>query len=287
MMDWAVVMRAFLAGSALLLSGCATTGQWSSAPLAPGSRYVAMGSSYAAGAQIGPLVADSPRRCGRTQNNYAHLLAARIGLDLTDVSCGGATTAHILGPWAELPPQIDAVTANTKLVTVTIGGNDLNYVRNLMIATCGRTPGMIPSAGRACPPIVWPTAINYQALEWQLRKIAQEVRQRAPQATLIFVDYVDVVPDGAGCAEVPLDEAQMAAARATIREMARVTKRAANAEGALLLPMGKLSQGHEACSSNSWSAGYPGKPAAWHPTAAGHEAIAEALLAKLAAVSRN
>lgn len=51
-----------------------------------------------------------------------------MGLNLVDVSCGGATTAHILGAWSELAPQIDAVTSDTKLVTVTIGGNDLNYV---------------------------------------------------------------------------------------------------------------------------------------------------------------
>jgi lysophospholipase L1-like esterase len=240
-----------------------------------------MGSSYAAGAGIGPIVSDSPKRCGRTQNNYAHLLAARMGLDLVDVSCGGATTAHILGPWSELPPQKDAVTPDTRLVTVTIGGNDLNYVRNLMTGTCGRTPGMMPPAGRACPPVVWPVASDYQALEQHLRQIAQEVRRRAPQARLVFVDYVRIVPDAGGCADVPLDEAQMAAARETFRRMAEVTKKAASAEGALLLPAGQLSKGHEACSSNPWGSGDPGKPTKWHPTAAGHEAIAKALAARL------
>ena len=274
-------MRAILAGAVLFLSGCTTTGHEPSSLLAPGARYVSMGSSYAAGAGIGPLVPDSPKRCGRTQNNYAHLLAARMGLDLDDVSCGGATTAHILGPWSELPPQIDAVTPDTRLVTVTIGGNDLNYVRNLMTGTCGRTPGMMPPAGRACPPVKWPIASDYQALEQHLRQIAQEVRRRAPQTRLVFVDYVRIVPDAGGCADVPLDAAQMAAARETIRRMADVTKKAAGAEGALLLPVGQLSKGHEACSSDPWGAGHPGKPADWHPTAAGHEAIAKALAARL------
>ena len=275
-------MKAILACAALLLSGCATSEQHGPSPLvAPGARYVAMGSSYAAGARIGPLVPGSPERCGRTQNNYAHLLAARMELDLVDVSCGGATTAHILGRWSELLPQIDAVTADTRLVTITIGGNDLNYVRNLMIATCGNTPAMMPPAGRACPPVTWPTAIDYQTLEQHLREIAQAVRQRAPQAKLVFVEYVRVLPEGAGCAAVPLDKVQMAAGRETFRQLAEVTERAASAEGALLLPVGELSKGHEACASDPWGAGHPGKPSDWHPTAAGHMAIAEALTARL------
>jgi lysophospholipase L1-like esterase len=274
-------MRAILACAVLFLSGCTNNGHVTSSLLAPGARYVAMGSSYAAGAGIGPLVSGSIQRCGRTQNNYAHLLAARMGLDLDDVSCGGATTAHILGPWSELPPQIDAVTPDTRLVTVTIGGNDLNYVRNLMTSTCGRRPDMMLPAGRACPTVVWPAASDYQALEQHLRQIAQEVRRRAPQARLVFVDYVRIVPNAGGCADVPLDEAQMVAARETFRRMAEVTKEAAGAEGAMLLPIGQLSKGHEACSNNPWGAGHPGKPAKWHPTAAGHEAIAEALAARL------
>jgi lysophospholipase L1-like esterase len=240
-----------------------------------------MGSSYAAGARIGPLVSDSPKRCGRTQNNYAHLLAAKMALDLVDVSCGGATTAHILGSWLELPAQIDAITPDTRLVTITIGGNDLNYVRNLMIATCGRVPDMMPSGGQACPPVEWPAESDYKALGRHLRQIAQEVRRRAPQARLIFVDYVRIVPDAGSCAEVPLDQVQITVARETLRRMAEVTKKVANVEGAILLPAGVLSKGHDACSNAPWGAGHPGKPADWHPTAAGHEAIAEALSARL------
>lgn len=265
----------------MFLSGCATIEHKSSLALAPGARYVAMGSSYAAGAQIGTLAPDSPRRCGRTQNNYPHLVAAEMGLVLVDVSCGGATTAHILGPWSELPPQIDAVTPDTKLVTVTIGGNDLNYVGNLVTAACGRTPGITPRSGRPCPPVDWPNESAYRGLEERLRQIAREVRQRAPQARLVFVGYVRIVPDAGSCADVPLAAAQSAAARKALRRMTEVMRRAASAEGAMLLSMEDLSRGHDACSTTPWSAGHPGKPADWHPTAAGHEAIAKALVARL------
>ena len=271
-------MKAIVAAAFFGLSACATIGQQ---PLAQQSRYVSMGSSYAAGAQIGPLVPGSPARCGRTQNNYAHLLATRLKLDIVDVSCGGATTAHILGPWLQLPPQIDAVTSDTKLVTLTIGGNDLRYVTNLMAASCSRTSSGGSSVRRPCPPVRWPASTDYEALEQHLRDIAREVHRRAPQARLVFVEYLSIVPAKRGCAEVPLDQTEIDAARDTLRHMAEVTKKVAKTEGASLLPMGELSKSHEACSADPWGAGHPGKPADWHPTTAGHVAIAKELAARL------
>jgi lysophospholipase L1-like esterase len=240
-----------------------------------------MGSSYAAGAWIGALAPDSPQRCGRTQNNYAHLLAARMSLELTDVSCGGATTSQILGSWSDLAPQIDALTADTRLVTVTVGGNDLDYVKNLMAATCYKLPSTASARHGKCPPLTWPTPIEYLTLEQHLREIAQAVRRRSPQAVLVFVEYVRILPNGPGCASVPLGKAESTAARKTFRQLSEVTERAANAEGAFTLKTGQLSKGHDACAKIPWGAGHPGKPADWHPTAAGHEAIAEALFARL------
>lgn len=274
-------MKRMLAGGLLALAGCATATTQPALTIGPGARYVSLGSSYAAGAGIGPLVVGTPQRCGRTENNYAHLLAVRMQLNLIDASCGGATTAHVLGPWNELPPQLDAVTADTRLVTITIGGNDLNYVRNLMIGTCGRVPGMVPPAGRTCPSPAWPSEAEYNALGQQLREIAREVRRRAPQAQLVFVDYVRILPDVGACETLPLDGALMAAAREAFSRMAEITARSAAAEGAMLLPAGELSRGHDACSMEPWSTGYPGKPAAWHPTAAGHAGIAAALAERL------
>ena len=79
----------------------------SAAPPPAGAKYVNMGSSFAAGPSIMP--AEIPTtRCGRSAQNYAHQLASRHNLSLVDVSCGGSTTAHLLGPWNELAPQLDA-----------------------------------------------------------------------------------------------------------------------------------------------------------------------------------
>ena len=58
----------------------------------PGSRYVAMGSSFAAGPGLPTRVPGSPRRAGRSTGNYAHIVARALSLDLYDVTFSGATT---------------------------------------------------------------------------------------------------------------------------------------------------------------------------------------------------
>src|ERR1700728_4596927 len=102
----------------------------------PGSRYVAMGSSFAAGPGLPTRVPGSPRRAGRSTGNYAHLLARALGLDLHDVTFSGVTTGDLLSPSATgQPAQLDAVTPDTALVTITAGGNDVGYVGRLTLAS--------------------------------------------------------------------------------------------------------------------------------------------------------
>src|ERR1700712_2315990 len=99
----------FAAIPAFALAACVTGTGRSGPAIAPGARYVAMGSSFAAGPGVDP-VEQPPPTCGRSTRNYAHHFAGRRSLMLVDVSCGGATTAHVLGPWQDIPPQIDSIT---------------------------------------------------------------------------------------------------------------------------------------------------------------------------------
>ena len=113
-----------------------TAGQDGMPPIPAGSRYVAMGSSFAAGPGISPRAAASPRRAGRSSGNYAHLVARPLGLDLHDVTYSGATTGDILRPSAAgQPAQLDAVTPDTRLVTITAGGNDVGFLPRLTLAS--------------------------------------------------------------------------------------------------------------------------------------------------------
>jgi hypothetical protein len=132
----------------------------------------------------------------RSTQNYAHLLAKARGLNLTDVTCSGATTQHILesGQFFQ-PPQVDALRPNTELVTITVGGNDVSYLGNLVAWSSQQDPDRIPFVGRLLARTATPEAEVDRALAIlpdRLARIATEVRQRSPRAILVFVDYTTV-----------------------------------------------------------------------------------------------
>ena len=118
----------------------------------PVDRYVALGSSFASGPGIDPLVDVG---CGRSARNYAHLVAERLGLDLVDVSSGGATIDDVLTASQALmsggtvPPQIGAVGPDTDLVTATVGGNDVGYLRTLLTCSYAADPAGAPPEAAA------------------------------------------------------------------------------------------------------------------------------------------
>lgn len=242
-------------------------------PPPPGSKYVAMGSSFGAGPGITPFEEGAPARCTRSKDNYANQLARRRGLKLTDETCSGATTAHILGPWNELEPQLAPVDADTRLVTVTIGGNDVRLTAGLGAAACH-------TAGAAdCPAVpAQPTDQEWADLEAHLGLIAAEVHRRAPNARLVFVDYTTVLPPEGTCPALSLTAADAAASREINRRVMEITAKVAKATGSGLVTASSITAAHNACSADPWANGYPpAKGAAFHPRLEAHTAIAEAL----------
>lgn len=264
-----------------MLAGCVNgQAQHPVSGLPAGSRYVAMGSSYAAGPSIGTSADTPPNRCARSSDNYAHQLAQRLGLALVDVSCSGAMTAHILGQWGELPAQLDAVTPDTRLVTVTIGGNDVGFVSSLNAAWC-RTRTTQTGIAAHCPAAAPPTEAQWLALDQSLQRITTGVRQRAPSARLIFLDYPVILPPHGTCAALGLSEADAETARATAARLAAVTARAVKASGATVFRASALSRNHDACSREPWMNGAhaaPGNGALFHPNLQAMTAIATALV---------
>ena len=96
---------------------------------------VALGSSFAAGPGIEP-VADLAAM--RSERNYPHLLAERLGAGLIDLTVSGATTANIIDTpqqvanGAVFAPQLEGIPLGADVVTVTAGGNDLGFVAALL-----------------------------------------------------------------------------------------------------------------------------------------------------------
>lgn len=248
---------------------------------AQGPRYVAMGSSFAAGPGITRSADDPPDRCGRSADNYARQLARRRGLDLVDVSCSGAVTASILGPWNGHTAQIEAVTAATTLVTVTIGGNDVGLIGGLVAGACRELAGRKADAEALakCPAAARADDAAYVRLAAAMKEIVAQVRVRAPKARLVFADYLTILPASGVCAATPLSPSDADVSRETARRVAEITARTARESGATLVTASALSVGHDACGATPWMTGFPTPPgiAPFHPNLAGMTAVAEAL----------
>jgi len=270
--------------AALFISGCAHHQQRG---FTAGDHYVNMGSSFAAGAGTGDAPSGSPPRCYQSTASYAHLIAARAHLSLTDVSCGGATSAHLLSAWNELPAQIDAVTADTRLVTITIGGNDIAYAGNLVAASCEQGETIRVTSFAVPCPSSFPIADEaYATLERNLRQASLQIAARAPQARVVFIQYVTLVPQ-AQCDQSRFTEEEAAALRVVGSRLAAITARAAQETGAEVLAMDEASRSHTPCDPDPWSVGLPREydgslGAPWHPNRRGMQMIAERLEASLA-----
>jgi hypothetical protein len=249
-----------------------------------GARYVAIGSSFAAGPMLPPAKPGAPPRCGQSMNNYPTLLAERFGMILVDRTCSGARTDHVLGPWNDIPPQIEGVDAATRLVTVTIGGNDLNYIGDLFSATCLTRAREAAAAGqpaKPCAAVHVPTEADYSRVEARLNEIAQRVRVAAPKARLVFVQYLTPLPAKL-CTDTPVSEEDAATVRRIGIRLAEITGRVVQQNKAIIVEMNQSSATHTPCDAEPWMIGspkgYDGRQGLqWHLNLSGMKATAEGI----------
>lgn len=281
----------FALAGALAASACSGPFAVKAASPAPTGDYVALGASYSAGPGLGEPRPGSPARCGQTMGGFPVLLAEELRLALFDVSCSGATSQNVLTGWKELPPQIDALTPSTTLVTVSVGGNDLSYIGNFFSAGCA-TDGTAQVAGRkfTCPALHKPTEAQFASVETNLREIAKQVRARSPKARLVFVPYLTLLP-ATSCAAAPIEPELRAISAETAHRLSRITRTVAEETGALVVPLDTESMSHTACDAAPWINGrnppMAGDGIAWHPNLAGMRATTNAIVAALASNRRQ
>ncbi len=242
--------------------------------------YVALGSSFAAGIGIGGRAPGSPVQCMRTLGGYPSLVAQRSGLSLVDMSCSGSTTAHILqGGQMLLGTQLAAVGPDAKLVTITSGGNDVDYIGDMMAAS-----GQMGRLGAwwAGPP--QPVeARPFDMVSQNFEKIVAHIRKVAPKAKVVIVSYPAVLPVSGNCRATGISDQQAQISRDVAKRLAAITKQAAAKASAAYVDMATASVGHDACSSQPWTNGaIVEQGTAFHPNAAGAAAVAE----RVAAVMR-
>ncbi|MFD9124753.1 SGNH/GDSL hydrolase family protein [Kitasatospora sp. NPDC059571] len=265
--------------------------------------YVALGDSYTSGPQVPPPTG-IPTGCLRSGANYPSLVAAQLGLSgagFRDVSCNGARTTNLTGQQRTSdgtnPPQLDALGAQTRLVTVGIGGNDAGFMD--VLSRCARESlrrSQFPGDAAAAPcraayaaPGGGPDEVQrkVEAAGEKVTAVLGEVRRRAPQATVYLVGYPILFPaDGSSCVQTlgdavaPGDLAFLAEKQQQLNAMLRDSARAA---GARFVDTAAASVGHDMCAGPGRRWIEPVVPAAGaaplHPNALGEKGMAAAVLA--------
>ncbi|MDQ3786224.1 MAG: SGNH/GDSL hydrolase family protein [Actinomycetota bacterium] len=240
-----------------------------------------MGSSFAAGPGIGRRAQGSTAAARRSGENYAHLVAGTLGLDLVDVTHSGATTANVLAePQGGEPPQLDALTGAERLVTITIGGNDIGYVQGLMAASLPAFARGLPVLRDRLGPLLDRASIDdrLRVLDTAMRSVAGRVRDRAPKARVVFVEYLTVLPDVPSVRTRPISRDLAAVCRYVADRLAAITADAACTEGCEVVHAAQASMAHHAWSARPWTTRLtvplPGRPAPYHPNRDGMRAVA-------------
>jgi lysophospholipase L1-like esterase len=216
--------------------------------------YVALGDSYSAGSGVLPLDLSAPLECARSSLNYPHDLANRLGLDLRDVTCGGAKTSDFSGSqYPGVAPQLDALNDSTDLVTMTIGGNDNNTFIDAILA-CGSAGVVTLGFGHPCQTLYGNSFDNtidnstYPALDATLAA----VKAKAPNARIAIIGYPWIVPAQAvpGCfAKMPIASGDVPYLRDLEAHLNSAVQRAAADNGVTYVDMSAVSDGHDACES--------------------------------------
>lgn len=250
-------------------------------PPATNAYYVALGSSFAAGLGLGPRAPGSPRISQRGVDGYPQQLARLLQVpSFTDMTSSGSTVRQVLrGGQFLLGPQIDALGPDTRLVTLTAGGNDIGYVGDLTFMAYGNAGGLLGAPLRLAKGK--PKAASkrdFRELDENLRATLREIRRRSPRAQVVVATYPAILPEAGICGRLRITEDQAATMRGVADELSRVTRAAAAATRATVVDMAMLSKGHDACGEQPWTNGFrPEEGASFHPTHAGARATAQAI----------
>jgi lysophospholipase L1-like esterase len=248
-------------------------------------RYVAIGDSYTAA----PFVpeTDPEDGCLRSTGNYPSLVAEALGgTELIDVSCTGADTTSLIGVQQTFddvnrPPQLEALTPDTSLVTVSIGANDFGLF-STFVGGCAQVASTDPT-GSPCTDVASDDGPEVLAtIEERTAAVVQGIRGRAPEARILVVGYPQIVSQGdRSCPALRIAPKDLPFARTMNRGLSKALQEGARRSDAEYVDVYALTAGHDVCADDPWIAGketVEGQALAFHPFAAEQQAVAEEIL---------
>jgi hypothetical protein len=251
------------------------------------AQWVGLGDSYAAGPLI-PNQSLSPLGCLRSDHNFAHLSAAATGRTLADVSCSGAKTDHMTSPQTTdagtNPPQLNALSTGTQVVSLQIGGNDIGFTSILQNCVTVN-PFSHPCQDKYGPSSNSKIDAQIDATAPKVAAVLQGIHQRSPAAKVLVVAYAAILPEtGSGCwPQVPLSFSDVPYLRQREKNLNAMLRTQASANGATYVDDYTPSIGHDACKSSGTRWVEPLVPtnaaAPFHPNARGEAGVSVSVTA--------
>lgn len=229
--------------------------------------YLALGDSYAAGTGGGQYVlppAGLPAQCLQTAAAYPALRGAALNL-----GCFGATTIDV----ANAAAMYREAMASAKVVTVTVGGNDIDS--GAVALTC-----TVAADSPECRAALYSSlTVKLPELPGKIRTMVAAIRDSAPHAKIVLTGYPRLFTLSAG---LTAQQAQTATAMNAASDLLNATIAAsARASKARYVSVTERFAGHGIGSADPWIVAPAGlcfdgvncspSPAdTFHPTATGY-----------------
>lgn len=234
----------------------------STAQAVAGDEMVALGDSYASGVGSRDYYDDSGD-CYRSPKAYSALVASANSLALDFQACAGAVSADVRGN------QVQALSADTDYVSITIGGNDVEFAPTL--TECAK-PGWWGDCDGAIDDAL---SIMRNELPSRLDATFADISASAPGAEVVVTGY-PILFNGEDCNAITFfsPEEQQRINDATDELNSLVSAKAA-AAGFAYADVRSAFAGHAVCDEVEYVNG-ASMPLvnSYHPTVAGHAAYA-------------
>jgi lysophospholipase L1-like esterase len=264
---WGVVMRitrtlASITAAVALVAGSLLAASSASAAPPPSAAvtYAALGDSYAAGFGGGAPY----DQCGRSMNGYPTRLVGIGHIQLVDdAACSGSTTADVIAQ------QVPTIPATTRLVTLTVGGDDVGFGNIVFLCFIAQDPQLCQQAVDAGQAL-----ITSGELTARIAETIAAVHAQAPGARVVVTGYplLFALPSKYGAAAVLIDQA--------IPALNAAIQAGAVAAGATYVDVIGAFAGHGIGASVPWLLDFTPatpNPDAFHPNASGYKAYTNAV----------
>jgi len=200
--------------------------------------YTALGDSYSSGVGTREYYSDSGS-CQRSPHAYPVIDAGRLGASLTFAACGGAKVAGIISG------QLGSLNATTNYVTVTAGGNDLNWTQ--VILQCAK-----PWPYTCWGDIDRAENLIRNSLPGLLDQLYSAIKAKAPNARIVAVGYPRLF-NGEECNIIArISPGEQSRLNSTANLLATTTQARAAANGIVFADARNAYNGHAVCDDVEW-----------------------------------